>query len=265
MLSFHCSATINRRNTRISSESFSPPLSNAIKHYLTTRVSLSLSTHQAPVHTYVHVCTRVRKVENRAGGCEVEWRHAFDVPSSSWARGSLSLSLFFLPGTCATTRRRNERSTPVNQRWRAGAFPILYEHRLMNFIIRAWAFSKRFDSPDNNDNNSEYRPQIRSWKIRRIFITRLWEESRKKIPFWFIFSFINRNTVCKGLRSFIFCIRVHVCMYIRDWIDWWWLNGISLFFLCSWLFVGSKIHGAYFESSKAVDRKIFPVIFLTKI
>lgn len=72
MLSFHCSATINRRNTRISSESFSPPLSNAIKHYLTTRVSLSLSTHQAPVHTYVHVCTRVRKVENRAGGCEVE-------------------------------------------------------------------------------------------------------------------------------------------------------------------------------------------------
>lgn len=93
MLSFHCSATINRRNTRISSESFSPPLSNAIKHYLTTRVSLSLSTHQAPVHTYVHVCTRVRKVENRAGGCEVEWRHAFDVPSSSWARGSLSLSI----------------------------------------------------------------------------------------------------------------------------------------------------------------------------
>lgn len=177
---------------------------------------------------------------------------------------ALSLSLFFLPGTCATTRRRNERSTPVNQRWRAGAFPILYEHRLMNFIIRAWAFSKRFDSPDNNDNNSKYRPQIRS-KIRCIFITRLWEESRKKIPFWFIFSSINRNTVCKGLCFFIFYIHVHVYMYIRDWIDWWWLNGISLFFLCSWLFVGSKIHGAYFESSKAVDRKIFPVIFLTKI
>lgn len=123
----------------------------------------------------------------------------------------------------------------------------------------------RFNDSDNNDNNSKYRPQIRSWKIRRIFITRLWEESRKKIPFWFIFSSINRNTVCKGLCSFIFCIRVHVYMYIRDWIDWWWLNGISLFFLCSWLFVGSKIHGAYFESSKAVDRKIFPVIFLTKI
>lgn len=157
------------------------------------------------------MCTRVRKVENRAGGCEVEWRHAFDVPSSSWARGSLSLSLFFLPGTCATTRRRNERSTPVNQRWRAGAFPILYEHRLMNFIIRAWAFSKRFDSPDNNDR--------RSWKIRRIFITHLWKESRKKIPFWFIFSSINRNT--KGLQriTLLHFLYTRTCIYVYSRLD----------------------------------------------
>lgn len=188
MLSFHCSATINRRNTRISSESFSPPLSNAIKHYLTTRVSLSLSPHTKPPFTRTYTCARVSEKSRieRVGA------RSNDVTRSMFhqVRGheALSLSLFFLPGTCATTRRRNERSTPVNQRWRAGAFPILYEHRLMNFIIRAWAFSKRFDSPDNNDNNSKYRPQIRSWKIRRIhhaFMRRISEEDSFLIYIFF--------------------------------------------------------------------------------
>lgn len=120
---------IAETNTRISSESFSPPLHYTLLNH--ANLSLCLSFHTKPPFTRTYTCARVSeksRIERVGARSNDVTRSMFHQVRGHEARSlSLSLSslaLFFLPVTCATTRRRNERSTPVNQRWRAGAFPI---------------------------------------------------------------------------------------------------------------------------------------------